>query len=269
MFSLQFCRAQIDVPASISFDLGGSDAPDTQLWDLSGDYRLDLVVVKKDGVSIPMRLSFSLIQDANGHLSSPAGVKTDEMEITDNGFFAVAPKISGKVTGFGGNARVHFTIHVHGNGTLANQPVNSVSAVLNVDAETDPSSGELVGTKVTKFSANLTGVGSVSGNADFSTAMPHGANAAWNLTMQIAALKKLTGNAVVTTPGRAIGFDLSGDYKTKSGNFKIAAKGAKNVPNTLSGVGSKATIRLTPPFDSLVFNGRLLGQKLAFSFPED
>jgi hypothetical protein len=41
------------------------------------------------------------------------------------------------------------------------------------------------------------------------------------------------------------------------------------VPNALNGAGSSATIQLTPTFDTILFKGKVLGQKLYFSYPED
>jgi len=265
MFSLQFCRAQIDVPPSISFNLGDSNSPDAQLWDLGGSYRLDLTVMN-NGFATPVGLSFILIQDGKGNLSSPTNDNTEEMDVTDNGVFTVTPTVKGKVTGSGGLARVHLTIHVRGSGTLANHNVNSFNASLTVDAETDPSSGDLLGTKKSKFAANFPGLTSIRGQADFSTPMPQGANATWNLTLQLAALKKVLGTAIVTTPSRAIGLNVSGELK--KGVVKLTAKGSDTVPNTTGGVGAGAAMQLPPTFDSIVFKGHLLGQKLVFGFPE-
>jgi hypothetical protein len=102
---------------------------------------------------------------------------------------------------------------------------------------------------------------------EFSTPMPQGTNATWNLSLQLAGLKKLTGTGVITTPSRALGLDLSGTFKNSI--FKIKAKGANDVPNALNGAGSSATIQLTPTFDTILFKGKVLGQKLYFSYPED
>jgi hypothetical protein len=138
--------------------------------------------------------------------------------------------------------------------------------MLTVDAETDPSTGLLEGTKLSKFSSHFPGL-NISGPMEFSTPMPQGTNATWNLSLQLAGLKKLTGTGVITTPSRALGLDLSGTFKNSI--FKIKAKGANDVPNALNGAGSSATIQLTPTFDTILFKGKVLGQKLYFSYPED
>jgi hypothetical protein len=269
LLSLQFCRAQVVLPSNISFDLGGSDAPDTQLWDLGGSYDLDMTVVNKKGAATEVRLSFTLLQDATGKLSNITDANFGELDLGDNSFFAVIPRITGKVTGNGGTAQVHFTIHMTGSGTLAGQTVNSLNATLTVDAETDATTGLLTGTKASKFSANFPGFLSVSGTVrDFATPMPQGANATWNLSLQLAGLSKLSGTGIISTPSRPLGLDLSG--KLKNGVATLHAIGADNVPNTVTGArGLSATMQIADPFDSIFFKGKLLGQKLVFSFPED
>jgi hypothetical protein len=268
LLSFQLCRAQVVVlPSTISFDLGSSNAPDTQLWDLGGAYQLDMIVVDKRGAATEVRLSFNMIQDGNGRLSNITNDNFGELDFGDNSFFAVVPRITGKVTGSGGTAQVHFTIHMTGNGTLAGQTVNSLSSTITVNAETDPTTGLLTGTS--KFSANFPGFLSARGTvSDFTTPMPQGANATWNLSLQLAGLSKLTGTGIVTTSSRPLGLDLSG--KLKNGVATIRGIGANNVANTTTiGPGLSATMQIPDPFDSMFFKGKLLGQKLTFSFPED
>lgn len=268
LFSLQFCRAQVEVPPVVSFDLGSPDAPETQLWDVGGNYSLDLLIAQKNTLQTAVRLTFNLVQDANGKLSSPTNDFFETLQIGDNSFFVGLPKISGKVTGSGGTARVHFTVKFSGNGTLAGQTVNSMKASLTVDAETDPVTGTLEGTKISKFSASFSGFPGISGTMGvttpaFSTPMPNGTNGSWDLSMQIAALSKVTGTALLTTPSRPLGYDLSGSFK--KGTFNIKAKGANDVPDSVSAVGSSAKIQMPDTLDSLLFNGKVLGQKLFFS----
>ncbi|HWD94672.1 MAG TPA: hypothetical protein VG938_20250 [Verrucomicrobiae bacterium] len=268
LLSLQFCRAQVVVlPSNISFNLGGSDAPDTQLWDLGGNYLLDMMVVNNRGAATEVRVSFALVQDASGRLSSITEANFGELDLGDNSFFAVVPRVTGKVTGSGGTAQVHFTVRMTGNGTLAGQTVNSLNASVTVNAETDATTGLLTGSA--KFSASFPGFLSVNGRAqDFSTPMPQGANAAWNLSLQLAGLSKLTGTGIITTSSRPLGLDLSG--KLKNGVANISAHGADNVANTVPGAtGLSATMQLADPFDSIFFKGKLLGQRFVFSFPEE
>jgi hypothetical protein len=268
LFSLQFCRAQVPLPGTISFDLGDPNVdPETQLWDLSGLYQLD-VPVDHDGLEEELRLSFVLLQSGSGKLSSITNDNFQEMDLGDNSVFAVTPRISGKVTGSHGNARVHFTIHLRGSGTLAGKNVNSFSAMLTVDAETDSTTGELLGTKISKFSARFPDLKTIHGKVvDFFVPMPQGSNATWNLSLHLAGLRRLTGTGVITTPSRALGLNLSGKFKSRSESAEIFARGANTVADTTSGKGIKARIELPNTFDSMIFHGKVLGQRFAFGFP--
>jgi hypothetical protein len=188
------------------------------------------------------------------------------MDIGDNSVFTVFPRIAGKVTTASpGIAHVHFTVRLSGSGTMAGQTVNSLNGTLTVDADTDPTTGLLTGTKDSKFSADFAGSISIRGKVmDFTTPMPQGANATWNLSLQLAGISKV----VVTTPSRSLGLDLSGNLK--NGVAKVRARGADNVAGTVPGArGLSATMLLTDPFDNIFFKGKFLGQKLIFSFPED
>ena len=262
MFSLQFCRAQVQVPSSISFDLGPNVSADSALWDVSGSYSLDLVVHQRSGIDVPIQLSFSLIQDASGKLTT---VSNDIQGLTINGnsFFTITPQVSGKVTGIGGVARVHFTVRFRGSGNVGGVNDVPISGSLSVDSETDAESDQLIGVK-SKFSASLSGFSSLNGQVDFSSALPPGIDGSWNLTLQIVALSKIGGTATIDTHSRTLGFDLSGKFK--AGTFKIKAMGANDVQDAQNGSGSSATILLSDPFDSITsFTGKILGQKMSFS----
>ena len=264
LFSLQFCRAQIVVPGTVSFDLGTSNAPETQLWDLTGLYNLSLTVVEHNGIEVPMTFSFNLTHDGKGHLSGPTN-DLEELDLGDNSSFVCTYRISGSVSGSSGVARARFTIRINGNGTLAGKDVENFSAVITVDADTDPS-GQLIGNKAAKFDASFGGFGGLHGKIiDFSTPLPGGADGTWNLSMQLAPLSKVTGTAVITTPAQMLGLDLSGAFKNDV--FKINAKGGTDVPSTVSGAGSSASIQLTSSFDTIQLKGKLMGQKLFFIFP--
>jgi hypothetical protein len=264
MLSLQFCRAQVEVPSNLSFDLGTTDAPPTsQLWDVGGSYSVSLLVEQKSGIEVPIILTFNLIQAANGKLSTVSNDFGQGLDVSSNSFFAITPSISGKVTGAGGIARVHFTVRFKGIGTLAGHPNVPVSGSLTIDAETDASSDQLVGVKVSKFSAGFSGFSSIKGTTLFASDLPPGVDGSWNLSLQLVALGKVTGTGIITTPSRTLGLDMNGAFK--GGIFKIKAKGATDVQDTQSGVGSTANIILTTAFDSITLNGKILGQKLSFS----
>ena len=270
LFSLQFCGAQIVVPPSISFELGGTNSTVSQLWDLNGSYDLVFTNVQPNGVEVPVEMSFTLIQSPSGKLSSPTNEFGDTLTISDS-TLAIFPHITGKVTGSGGVARVHMIIRFTGSGMLAGRTVNSFSGELTIDAETaaatDTSDGipELVGVKPSNFSANFPGLATFRGQVpDFVAPLLPGVDGSWILTLDTVAGNKITGTATATTPSEVLGFDLGGAFK--SGIFDIKAKGANGVPGAVNGTGSSATI-LTPDFSSITLSGKILGQKMFFGFP--
>lgn len=264
--SSQLCRAQVDVPPTISFDLGDSNSPNAALWDLGGDYHADLLLEQPDGAEVSVGLSFTLVQDGKGHLSSPPHINnTYDMEYGDNSVFAVLPRVKGKVTTSSpGIARVHLSIHVSGEGQLAGRTVNSLSGSFTLDAETDPTTGDLVASRTAKVSLDFGGQGHAHGKVfDFDISTPQGANSTWTLTLQPAVLHRINGTGTITTPSRVLGLDLGGAFG--SGVLKIRATGANNVPNAQDGRGCKAKIVVTSPFDSLdtlFLNGKILGQRV-------
>jgi hypothetical protein len=261
LFSLQLGRAQV-LPGTLSFDLGSSNAADTKLWDVGGNYQVNLLLQERHAV-LPIQLAFTLVQDSAGKLTSPVD-DVGSVVLSDNdSVLAILYRVTGKVSGSGGIARVHFSIRMSGSGTLAGQNVDSFTGSFSVDAETDPTTLQLMGSKSSKFSGNFPGLSSVKGKAELVTDLPQGDDGSWNLSMQLVALSKLTGTGVITTPHRNMGLDLSGS--TKNGVFKVKARGANDVPNTTSGIGSSATFLLADPFDSIVVKGKLLGQKVSFS----
>ncbi len=267
LFSFQLCRAQITVPSTLSFDLGSDDPADNKLWDISGSYAVNLNVVSRNGNSIPVQIDFFLQQGPTGKLTTSAGNITGLVFDDDNNSqFAITTKISGKVTGSSGVGRVHFTVKFSGNGPFGGVPNVTVQGSMNVDAETDASSGQLVGTKVTHFTANIVGVNNISGTAhNVSMALPAGVDGTWNLTMNLAGLNKFTGTGIVGLAGQSFGLDLTGKF---NGLLNIKATGANDVPDTLSFKGSNAKIFVTPSFNTVQVEGKLLGQKISLNVTE-
>ncbi len=267
LFSLQLCRAQITVPPTLSFDLGSDDPADCKLWDITGNYALNLNVEGRNGLSVPVQIDFFLQQGPTGKLTtSPGNVSGLVFNDDNNSQFAIATAISGKVTGSGGLGRVHFTVHFAGNGSFGGIQNTTVKGSVTVDAETDATTGQLVATKATHFSANIPGVNNISGVAhDLTTPLPGGVDGTWNLTMNFAGLNKLTGTGIVRLPHQSFGLDLTGKF---NGLFKIQAKGTTDVPDTVSGKGSSAKVFLTPDFTTVQVEGKLLGQKIDLNVTE-
>jgi hypothetical protein len=267
MLSLQFSRAQIQIPPTLSFDLGAPDVPETQVWDLNGTYVVSLEVLGKNGLSAPVQVAFTLIHSPNGKLTTTTNEPVN-CSVVFNGdaqsAFACLATISGKVTGVAGLARVHFSIHFTGNGNYTGR-ATTINGSLSVDAEVDSTSeGQLLGVKVSKFNANFPQVGNtIKGPSDFAAGLPPGVNGSWNLTLKLLGLSKLTGTGVIALPSESLGVHLSGKFK--NGLVSVKATGADDVPNTVSGKGVSGNILLPPSFDTIQFDGKILGQKLTFN----
>jgi hypothetical protein len=255
------CRAQIVPPSSVAFAIGGTNGG-PQLWDLSGLYSLDVLVQQPNGLGTPLVVDFNMNEDGSGRLTGFVG---DIQGLQLGGdIFAVSYRISGKVTGFNGQARAHFTVQFLGNGSLSGGPSGPFRATLTVDADVDSEGLQLSGAKA-RFSAKAPGA-SVRGTIfDFATPLPAGDDGTWTLTMQISALSRAVGTGVITTPDQNLGLSLSGTFK--NGGFKLKARGVTDVANTVSGVGCTATILLTPDLSSMILNGKFMGQRLQFPFP--
>lgn len=269
LFSLQFCRAQTQVPPTISFNLGTTNSPESALWDISGAYSLDFVVNQHNGTQVPIQLSFQLLQNGSGQLSGPTNDFGEGLVVNNdnNSVFAVQPIISGKVTSASpGIARVHLNVSFSGSGSLGGQGPLTVRGNMVIDAETDPSTNGLVGTKFSTFNATFSNGASIHGKVDFSNPLPSGVDGTWNLTLNIVPTRTLSGTGTITTASKTIGLDLGGTVKGPV--LKVKAVGANNVPNAQNGTGSSAKILLESPYDSIQLNGKIMGQKFNFFFTQ-
>jgi hypothetical protein len=179
----------------------------------------------------------------------------------------VSYRITGKVTGSGGAATARFTVRMVGNGTVGGILLNTMSAILVVDAVPNLDDGQLEG--VARFSSNLNssfapGLGSVSGTVtDFATPLPSNVDGTWSLILQPSPLNNSVAGlaGVATSTGQVFGFIISGPFRNEV--FKTNLKGAGNISNTtMTGVGSNAKALFDSSFDLLEFNGKLMGQKV-------
>lgn len=266
LLSLQFCRAQVIVlPPTLSFPLGASNAPESQLWDLNGSYVVEMLV-EHNGLAVPVEVAFTLIHAPNGQLTTTTNEFVN-CSVTFNNdtdsSFACQATIGGKVSGVAGIARAHFTIHFVGNGSLAQQS-STIKGSLTVDSEVDSGSGgQLMGTKLSSFTATCPGLLSIHGKGDFGVGLPPGVDGSWNLTMHLLGLGKVTGSGIIATPSESLGLDLNGKFQ--KGLFMVKAVGSTDVPNTVNGAGCSGSILVPPTFDTVQFKGKLLGQKLSFN----
>jgi len=208
-----------------------------------------------------VNISFALAHDKTGKLSAPNGAVSGIIFNNDaNSAFAITTTVSGKVTGSGGFARAHFTVHFSGNGSFGGRQNLSVSGSMTVDAETDPSSGLLTGA-IKNFHAAIDGVNNISGKSDFNATLP--SDGSWGLQMNIAGLTKFTGTSTITFPSNPYGLNLDGNFR--NGLINLKATGTSGVVDTQPGQGLSAKIFLTQTFDTLQFDGKLFGQKVSFN----
>lgn len=262
-FSLQVCHAQSNAPTTVTFSFGTSEG--SQLWDLSGGYSLNLVVSERNGVQVPLQVNFNLVEDARGNLTSPAG---DFQALTLNGMlFTVSYTIAGKVTtDSSGTTHARFTIRMTGNGTVGGLTINSMSAIIVVNATPNAEDGLLHGPA--RFSARFSnGVEGVSGTIqDIATALPPGVDGTWTLTLQATAFNSLVGTAVVTTPTRTFGLIVTGPFSQANQAFVVTLRGSGAVANTsISGVGSNAKAMIDQTLDTIGGVGKLMGQRVLLS----
>lgn len=265
--SFQLCRAD-----NLTFNFGTNNTP---LWDLSGSYGMTFNIQEHNGAVIPVTLGFNMHQDPAGRLHGFAG-DFQELDLDQNSSFAVTYSITGSVTGTNGTATAHFVVHFVGFGGSSGQPQGRISATLLVDASISPDGSlTLEPIKPIQFMAVLpqTSVrGIVPLDSEFSIPLPPGEDGSWSLNLQFDTFSRTIGSASVTTPSQSLGFNLSGIFKgtVDSPAYKLRIIGAGDVANTVSGVGSSATIFLSSmesPLDTIIVNGRIMGQKLFFVFP--
>jgi len=263
--TLQFSRAQIVLPSTLSFDLGSEDATESQLWDLNGSYSVQLLV-ERNGLAVPVEVDFTLIQKPNGKLSTSTNDLVNAAVTFNNdndSSFACLATISGKVTGVGGTARARFSINFIGNGSLGGQST-TISGGLSVDAFADSTTGgQLVGARPSSFHATFPGLSTIRGTSDFTVGLPPGVDGSWNLTMHLVGLGKVTGTGMITTPHDTLGLKLAGKFQ--NGLFITKATGANDVANTVNGAGASATILVPTTFDTVQVDGKILGQKMSFN----
>ena len=250
-FTLQLCRAN-----NVTFNF---DTNSTPVFDLSGLYSFTLSLQEPNGATIPVSLAFNMHQDAAGRLH---GFSNDvqSVDIDENSSFTVTYSISGSVTGPDLAPTAHFVVHFVGNGSSSGRPNGAFSATLLVDAAIDSGTLALDPIKPIRFIARLPQT-SVRGIDSTSTIpLPPGQDGSWSLNLQFDTLNRVIGTATVTTPSQSLGFNLSGIF---NGQYKLKAIGARDVANTVSGVGSTVTILLDQGLDLQSFSGRIMGQRVA------
>jgi hypothetical protein len=263
-FSLQLCRAN-----NLTFNFDTNSAP---LWDLSGLYSFTLNLQEPNGAVIPVSLAFNMRQDAAGNLHGFPG-DFQSIFLDENSSFVVTNTISGSVRGnLSTGATARFVVHFLGFGGTTDQPQGPISATLLVDAAISPDGSlTLEPIKPIRFIAQLPHA-SVRGIDAVSTIpLPPGEDGSWTLNLQFDTFNRAIGAAIVTTPSQSLGFNLSGVFTGTPDlpAYKLKMIGSRAVANTVSGVGSTATIFLSSsstdtPLDTIQINGRIMGQRITF-----
>jgi hypothetical protein len=263
--SLQFCRAQIQTNVTDFFEFGPPLAP---VWDPSGTYWITNRV--QGATAQPLEVVFRDIQlnaDSRGHLR---GAGTIIVMVGDDPV-AGEYRASGKISGGGEKTRVNFSIRCNGRGIVAEAATSyKVSAKYNLAV--DPANLTLVG-KITG-NANFSNLGGGKLNSAFSLPLPPGVDGRWNVTLDVVPLAKLAGTGLITVDnysapdgstgpatGRTLTTKLTGNVPRKSSVAKLK----------LSGSGSSAGTRLTLSFPVIggmtnqlaTAQGKILGQKVS------
>jgi hypothetical protein len=253
----------------VAFSFGPENAP---VYDVSGPYRLEHVIIGAGGVPLPMTYEIEMTQDARGRLQG-AGETVVRIGNGDGAgeFAGVTYRVSGRISGGGANTFVNFNVRLTGNGIFAGvqRPFSSsISYKLRVDA------GEMTLAGTARGASSISGFGSSSIKEDVVVALPGDVDGAWTLEMNVLPLGKLNGSATIyvsdysspnNTPDmptdRILDGKLSGSYKaaTDISRLKVSGQGASS--------GNVLDVSLTSSGAShqvIGLKGTVLGQRVRF-----
>lgn len=270
LLSLQLSHAQAPQGTN-SVDLGNGVG--NPLWDLSGDYNLDMFVDSHNTETEVQIGAFTMLQDGRGRLSAAQGANnlpnSTSFQIGQNVYGVGSYTIHGMVTtpfGSVGDARAQFILTVNGTAQFGNSPYYPVTITAVVDAVVDANSQSLIALKPVKVSVRFQGInGSFSGkDLNFSASLPSNVTGIWNLTLDIGSVGTMIhGTAQVTTySSRVFDFTVDGQYNPMTGISTLKLKDAgtdQPVPN-----GANFTVFLDSEGNLLGMKGKVLGQKVDF-----
>ena len=268
LLSLQLSRAQAP-NGTYSFDLGTNDVG-TSLWDLTGDYNLDMFVVSHNTETEVQIGSFRVVQDGRGHLSAPPIngdlPNTTGFQIGQNIFGVGIYTIHGIVTGQGGSAEARFILKLNGTAQFGNSDYFPVTITVVADAGVDASSGELFGLKPVKVSVKVKGFpASFSGtDGNFSTPLPPDVTGVWNLTLDLGSIGTATGGTakLTTWSNRQFSFNVEGHFNPRLGVAQLKLSDAGDDQQVVNGMNF--TVLLDSEGNLVGVKGKLFGQKVAF-----
>ena len=228
------------------------DTSSARVFDLSGSLVIEQQMIGAGDQETPLSFGVDVIQDSNGKLTGSG------MTIVNvgNDFIAASYTVKGKVSGGGNNVnRASFTIKLTGQDTVAGVPDTKFSISLEYKLEAD-SAGILFGSA--RGNANFKGLSSAKINSNVDIALAVGMDGTWSVQMNILALKKLGGSAIITLANqRALPTHLSGSYSSSSATAKVklsgfdASKGTSVNLNFISSEEGSEVVKL---------RGKILGQ---------
>ena len=225
----------------------------TPLWDLTGNYSVTLPVFDKNRTETDVSFGFSMSQTPNGVLRGNGGAIAVRI---GNDFVAGFYRVTGKVkTG----SLISLVIRITGDDFFGGRTTSSPYSLIVVIREAFVINGEIVGGHPAIVRANINGLGTLSGTADFSTALPANMDGSWDLSLNIGATLAGTGTVKLSN-GRELLLDLKGKYSPQTGLAKLSLKGTP-----INGsAGSQATVVISSFGNLLQVQGSLLGQKVIY-----
>jgi hypothetical protein len=231
------------------------DSPSTHVYDLTGSLSTEQQMIGAGEQETPIAFSVDVIDDAKGRLSGNG----ETILNVSNDFVAAHYTVKGKTSG-GGNSvnRASFTVKLSGQDTIAGLPNTKFSVSLEYKLEADAEELVLFGSA--RGSASFSGLSSASIKSDVAIGLAPGMDGSWSVQMNIVALKKLSGSAVITLSNqRALQTHLSGSFSSSSAVAKVKLSGidqSKGTSVNLNFISSEEGMEIEK------LDGKILGQSV-------
>jgi hypothetical protein len=254
MLAVQTARSQPAGAFSFPFP---NDAANISLWDLSGDYTID-VPIGTDGLN-DAAFSFHMDQNNVGQLSG-AGIVFMTLAGDDENQVGGVYTVRGSVRTTASGTHVSFLVTISGIGPIAGFD-NSYKLTVLYQADVTP--GGMFGRLRTHMT--IAGFGGASAtDGGFGIDLPGAMDGSWTLDVNVGGLtnKKLLGTGVATlSNGRTAHFILKGSYNPLTDVEKLRLAGFGD------GAGSKVKIDFLGSSETLLdISGKVLGQPLHSTF---
>jgi hypothetical protein len=229
------------------------DSPGTFVYDLTGSLSVEQQMTGAGGQETPISYGVDIAQDPNGKLT---GSGTTIVNV-GNDFIAAEYTVKGKVSG-GGNSinKASFTVKLTGQDTVAGRPNTKFS--ISVSYKLEANSEEQVFFGSARGSANFSGLSS--GNIRSDVQIAQGTDGTWSTELNILALKKLSGSAIITLSNqRTLSTRLTGSYSSSTAVAKVKLSGfdaSKGTSVNLDFISSEEGIEVQK------LRGKILGQSV-------